>query len=69
MKITTGTCYFPFFESAVRYYQQYNISSSQETLRLYVQSKIKDGEIKIGDPPLKENQEKKLIDNRWHICE
>jgi hypothetical protein len=68
--MTTGTCYFPSYEHACIYYF-YEIGGNVKApeIRALVDYKLKNEEIKIGDPPLKDGQTKKLIDNRWHICE
>jgi hypothetical protein len=70
MKVTTGTAYFPSFLHAEAYYAaEYGRILNFKEVEKMVETKISCGEIHIGNPPLKENQEKKLIDNRWHICE
>jgi hypothetical protein len=84
MKITTGTNCFPSFSHAFNHYRPYlgnpvftggdlnprkeKRAKDRETMDL-INEKIKNKEIIIGDPILMPNQEKKLIDNRWHICE
>ena len=70
MKVTTGTNCFPSIAHAEFYYFGYiggNVKSKE--VSDLVRHKIENNEIIIGSPKLKENQEKKLIDNRWHICE
>jgi hypothetical protein len=42
---------------------------SVKEIEKLVDYKLKMEEIKIGSPELKAGQEKKLVDNRWHICE
>jgi hypothetical protein len=63
MKITTGTNFFPSKAHALNYYKSYGFD------RFGVENKIRLKEIKIGKPEIKEGQELKVIDNRWHICE
>lgn len=69
MKITIGTCYFPHFHAAIWHFRPYEPSFSVYQMNQWIHAKIKAGEIIIGNPPLKDGQTKKLIDNRWHICE
>jgi hypothetical protein len=69
MKITTGTCYFPSTAHARNYYSQQHPYAMPKELALLVEHKKDTKEIQIGNPPLKDGQEKRLIDNRWHICE
>jgi hypothetical protein len=45
-----GTSYFFSFGSACQYYKDYGYNSND------VERKLKDGEIHIGTPPLKENE-------------
>jgi hypothetical protein len=69
MKITIGTFYFPSFYAATAWYSKHNPDLSMTKIDAMVDSKIKSKEIAIGTPKIKSNQELKLIDNRWHICE
>jgi hypothetical protein len=69
MKITTGTNCFPHFHAAIWHFRPYNQASSISEMNEFIRAKIKSGEIIIGNPELKAGQEKKLVDNRWHICE
>ena len=70
MKTTHGTAYFPSFVNAEAYYSaEYGRLLNFEEIEKTVQYKIRHGEIHIGKPPLKENQELKIIDSRYHICE
>lgn len=70
MKITIGTNYFPSIAHAENYYMSYIAGNLKiKEANELVKYKIKKEEIKIGRPPIKENQELIVIDNRWHICE
>ena len=69
MKVTIGTNYFPSTAHAHNYYSQQHPYAMPKELALLVEYKKEKGEIVIGNPELKANQELKLIDNRWHICE
>jgi hypothetical protein len=76
MKTICGTYYFPTFLAAILYYTPYlggAVSDIEASIRhgdarALVVEKIKDGEIHIGKPEIKEGQELVLKDNRWHIC-
>ena len=70
MKVTTGTNCFPSVSHAEFYYFRY-IGGNAKTKEIsdLVRHKIENDEIIIGKPKIKENQELKLIDNRYHICE
>lgn len=67
MKITTRTCYFLSIALALNYYSGYK--ATRNDTHALVDEKLKNKKIHIGNPPLKDGQEKRLIDNRWHICE
>ena len=52
-----GTAYFPTLIAAIRYYRpHYNIEE--------VQRKVKDGEIIIGKPKIKDGEKLILLDDR-----
>lgn len=57
--MTVGTSHFVSEESAIRYYTDYGYSDVREA----VTQKLRDGEIHIGKPPLKENQKLRVIDD------
>lgn len=75
----TGTCYFPSYGAALRYYRPYvqfedlsNISpGTAQTvgLRRLIDRKLNEGEIHIGKPDLKPGQTLSIEDNRYHITE
>lgn len=52
-----GTSYFPSIEHAQRYYKPYGFDAAA------VDRKLAEGEIHIGEPPLKAGQSLYLIDN------
>jgi len=58
---TLGTCYFLNLAAAYRYYK------SQESDGDEVRRKLKDGEIKIGPPPLKKDERFFLDDGQYFI--
>jgi len=61
----TGTHYFLSFLSAVRYYKPYGFDEAD------IQGKLNAGEIKIGNPPIRQGQKLVMIDRatRWAIVE
>jgi hypothetical protein len=72
----TGTCYFPSYGAALRYYrpycehpEQYKGVSRDERLRRLVDQKLNEGEIHIGRPELKPGETLTIEDNRYHITE
>lgn len=74
----TGTCYFPSYGAAMRYYRPYNdlehptcVPSRARTasLRRLVDRKLNAGEIHIGKPDLKPGQTLTIEGNRYHITE
>lgn len=69
MKVTTGTCYFPTYCDAFSYYSANIYGNQSEACAEGIAYKLKNGEIHIGKPPLKEGEELKIIDNRYHICQ
>jgi hypothetical protein len=69
MKITTGTNCFPTTAHACFYYSFQHPFAMPKEIKWLVENKKDTGEIIIGNPELKAGQEKKLVDNRWHICE
>lgn len=75
----TGTCYFPTYGAAMRYYRPYldnyvrgpHARKNQRTqaLRHWIDSKLNLGEIHIGKPPLKPGDVLTIKDNRYHVTE
>lgn len=70
----TGTCYFPTYGAAMRYYRPYlgdtyTRGAQFKELRQLVDSKLNSREIHIGKPPLREGQALSIEDNRYHITE
>lgn len=63
MKTTFGTSHFTSFSDACDYYRNYDLTSHE------VDQKVKDGEISIGPPPLKEGQTLSVIrgEGRYQI--
>lgn len=69
MKATIGTNHFPSTQHAKFYYSFQHPYAMPKEISLLVEHKKETGAIIIGKPPTKENQELKIIDNRYHICE
>lgn len=82
--MTTGTCYFPSYGAALRYYRPYvgepaftggDIQprkakrTGDDDCRALVDQKLNAGEIHIGKPALKPGQTLSIQDNRYHITE
>lgn len=69
----TGTCYFPSYGAALRYYRPYLgviVRGAQMVeLRSFVDEKLNAGEIHIGKPKLQPGQTLSIKDNRYHIAE
>lgn len=75
----TGTCYFPSYGAALRYYRPYvqfedmsgiaKGTAQTVALRRLVDRKLNAGEIHIGKPDLKPGQTLTIEDNRYHITE
>ena len=73
----TGTCYFPSYGAALRYYRPYcapfDAKSTRETrsqeVRALVDRKLNESEIHIGKPDLKPGQTLTIEDNRYHITD
>lgn len=69
----TGTCYFPSYGAAMRYYRPYVgviVRGAQvHELRAMVDQKLNEGEIHIGKPALKPGETLSIEDNRYHITE
>lgn len=72
----TGTCYFPSYGAALRYYRPYaefescdSDQSIQQQVRALVDRKLNSGEIHIGRPDLKPGETLSIEDNRYHITE
>lgn len=70
----TGTCYFPTYGAAMRYYRPYcqTVGSTQARTadtRALVDSKLNASEIHIGKPVLKPGDVLTIEDNRYHITE
>lgn len=71
----TGTCYFPSYGAALRYYRPYEApfspDSSRESrtaqVRAAVDRKLNEGEIHIGKPTLKPGETLTIEDNRYHL--
>ena len=76
----TGTCYFPSYGAALRYYRPYvgNDLADERTnlgrtmmanVRALVDQKLNEGEIHIGKPTLKPGETISIEDNRYFITE
>lgn len=71
----TGTCYFPSYGAALRYYRPYCLARETrrgdrtQFTRLVVDEKLNGGEIHIGKPVLKPGEILSIEDNRYHITE
>lgn len=75
----TGTCYFPSYGAALRYYRPYlgaatflksrELRMHNQRLRSLVNQKLNAGEIHIGKPDIKPGQRLTIEDNRYHIHE
>lgn len=70
----TGTCYFPSYGAAMRYYRPYTEfegddtgQSIQQQVRALIDRKLNAGEIHIGKPPLRDGETLSIEDNRYHI--
>lgn len=67
----TGTCYFPSYGAAMRYYRPYYAYIHKYTrtraLRRGIDQKLNSGEIHIGKPDLKPGETLSIEDNRYHI--
>ena len=82
--MTTGTCYFPSYGAALRYYRPYlgepvfmgdtphpirEKRTRDDECRALVDQKLNAAEIHIGKPALKPGQTLSIQDNRYHITE
>ncbi len=71
----TGTCYFPSYGAAMRYYRpyccarEYRRGDRTQVTRAVVDQKLNAGEIHIGKPALKHGDVLTIEDNRYHITE
>jgi hypothetical protein len=80
----TGTCYFPSYGAALRYYRPYlgepvftggdahpirEKRTRNDECRALVDQKLNSGEIHIGKPALKPGDTLTIEDNRYHITE
>jgi len=74
----TGTCYFPTYGAACRYYRpqfpDYPFGfiaegSRTKELRAFVDRKLNEGAIHIGKPALKPGETLTIEDNRYHVQE
>lgn len=74
----TGTCHFPSYGAALRYYRPYVALDAGATFPAYVRTqelralvdrKLNEGEIHIGKPATKPGDVLTIEDNRWHITE
>lgn len=68
----TGTCYFPTYGAALRYYRPYaraNARLKTSFARQIVDQKLNSGEIHIGKPEIKPGQTLSIEDNRYFITE
>lgn len=69
----TGTCYFPTYGAALRYYRPYaghysdGSKTQTEAVRALVDQRLNEGEIHIGKPDLKPGETLSIEDNRYHI--
>lgn len=71
----TGTCYFPSYGAALRYYRPYEApfaaDSTRESrtaaVRAAVDRKLNSCEIHIGRPAIKPGETLSIEDNRYHI--
>jgi hypothetical protein len=58
-----GTPYFVSKLSAIRYYREYRYDNTEQT----VERKLAEGEIYIGRPEIKANEELFVREGRYHI--
>jgi hypothetical protein len=80
----TGTCYFPSYGAALRYYRPYveeptfiggtphprkEKRAKDCEARALVDSKLNAAEIHIGKPPLKPGELLSIEGNRYHVTE
>jgi hypothetical protein len=69
----TGTCYFPSYGAALRYYRPYyqdvHPYTRNRALRHGIDLKLNEGAIHIGKPPVKPGETLTIEDNRYHITE
>ncbi len=73
----TGTCYFPTYGAAMRYYRpycapfdtQYGRTQRTQVVRDVINAKLNGQEIHIGKPVLKPGQTLTIKDNRYHITD
>lgn len=67
--MTYGTCYFRSMIDAVRYYCDYEPGYSWREVAFLVEEKVRNGDIHIGMPPLKDGETCFLIDKgtRWAV--
>lgn len=73
----TGTCYFPSYGAAMRYYRPYaeiegpyhGHAVRTQATRALVNRKLNEGEAHIGKPPHKPGAVLTIEDNRWHVTE
>lgn len=63
----TGTCYFPTYGAAMRYYRPYESPCTTQELRSAIDRKLNEGQIHIGKPALKDGETLTIEDNRYHI--
>lgn len=68
--MTYGTSYFTSESAAIRYYRDYENGSTMAAARA-VETKLREGAIHIGEPPLKIGQRLAIIDagTRYAITE
>jgi hypothetical protein len=70
----TGTCYFPSYGAAMRYYRPYcetygTTQARTAATRAMIDQKLNEREIHIGKPELKPGERLSIEDNRYHITE
>lgn len=69
----TGTCHFPSYGAALRYYRPYCLTRETkrgdrtQVTRQVVDQKLTAAEIHIGRPDLKPGETLTIEDNRYHI--
>jgi hypothetical protein len=69
----TGTCYFPSYGAALRYYRPYCLARESRRgdrtrfVRVVIDDKLNAGEIHIGKPATKPGETLSIEDNRYHV--
>lgn len=58
-----GTCYFPTLNHAARYYRDYEPGATWKEVCAIVKTKVDEGLIHLGTPPLKSGQRLRFTDS------